>query len=118
TSSRTSQGERMHAGSNRSLGEGVPDALVEAAAAKNEAVTPERTYQRTLKAHLIVAEGRSYAERETKAATHPSAQEAEEAWIAAELAANTAKAEAEGLQVRLEEYRTREATARAEMNLR
>lgn len=108
----------MNAGSNRSLAERVHEALIEAAAAKNEAFRLERKYKRTLKAHIVISDGKSFGERETKASVNPTVQEAEDAWIAAELIANTAKAEADGLQVRFEEYRTREATARAEMNLR
>jgi hypothetical protein len=108
----------MHAGSNQTLGERVHDALVEAAKAKNDAFRLERKYKRTLKAHIVISEGKSFGERETKASVNPTVQEAEDAWIAAELIANTTRAEADGLQVRFEEYRTREATARAEMTLR
>jgi hypothetical protein len=116
--SRTTQGNAMHDGSNRSLGERVHDALVEAAQAKNEAFRLERKYKRTLKAHIIIAEGKSFGERETIASTRPTVEEAEDAWVAAELIANTAKAEADGLEIQFKEWQSRNATNRAEMNLR
>jgi hypothetical protein len=108
----------MHAGSNQTLGERVHDALVEAAKAKNDAFRLERKYKRTLKAHIIITDGKSFGERETKAAVDPAVQEAEKEWIAAQLMANTAQAEAEGLQVRFEEWRSLNATHRAEISLR
>jgi hypothetical protein len=116
--SRTTQGNAMHDGSNRSLGERVHDALVEAAQLKNEAFKLERKYKRTLKAHIIVAEGKSFGERETKASVQGIVTEAEDAWIAAQLLANTAIAEADGLQIQWESWRTNQANDRAAMNLR
>jgi hypothetical protein len=116
--SRTTQGNAMRNGDNRSLGERVHDALVEAAQAKNEAFRLERKYKRTLKAHIIIAEGKSFGERETIASTRPTVEEAEDAWVAAELIANTAKAEADGLEIQFKEWQSRNATNRAEMNLR
>jgi hypothetical protein len=105
-------------GSNRSLGERVHDAMREAARAKNLAFKLERKYKRTLKAHIIVADGKAMNERETKAANHPTVIEAEDAWIAAQLDANTAEAEADGLMAMFEEWRSLNATERASMTLR
>ena len=118
TASRTTQGSAMHDGSNRSLGERCHDALVEAAQLKNEAFRLERKYKRTLKAHIIIAEGKSFGERETRASVQGVVTEAEDAWIAAELLANTAQAEADGLEIQFKEWQSRNATNRAEMNLR
>jgi hypothetical protein len=108
----------MHDGSNITLGMRVHNALVEAAQARNEAFKLERKYKRTLKAHIIIAEGKSFGERETIASTRPTVEEAEDAWVAAELIANTAKAEADGLEIQFKEWQSRNATNRAEMNLR
>jgi hypothetical protein len=108
----------MHAGSNQSPGERVHDALVEAAIAKTEAFKSERLYKRVLAECLLGAEGKTSAERDARARLHPKAIAAEDAWITNESKANIARAESDGLQVRFEEYRTREATARAEMTLR
>jgi hypothetical protein len=120
SASRTTQGNAMHDGSghNRSLGERVHDALVEAAQLKNEAFKLERRYKRTLKAHIIVAEGKSFGKRETRASVQGVVTEAEDAWIAAQLLANTAIAEADGLQIQWESWRTNQANDRAAMNLR
>jgi hypothetical protein len=116
--SRTTQGNAMHDGSNITLGMKVHNAMLEAAAAKNEAFRLERKYKRTLRAHTIMAEGKSHPERETRAADKLVVREAEDAWIAAELMANTAKADAEGLEIQFKEWQSRNATNRAEMNLR
>jgi hypothetical protein len=118
TASRTTQGNAMQSGDNRTLGMRVHEALVEAAQAKNEAFKLERKYKRTLKAHIIIAEGKSFGERETIASTRKTVEEAEDAWVAAELIANTAKAEADGLEIQFKEWQSRNATNRAEMNLR
>lgn len=118
TASKTMQDNAMHAGSNRSLGERVHDALLEAASKKNDALLLKRRYERTLTAYTIDAQGKSFGERQAKAATHTVVADAEEAWIVAEQAANAARAQADGLQCRFEEWRTNQATNRAEMNLR
>lgn len=108
----------MRDGSNVTLGMRVHDALVQSAQARNEAFRLERKYKRTLKAHIVIAEGKSFDAREVMASQRPAVLEAEDAWIAAELMANTAKAWADGLHIQFEEWRTRQATNRAEMQLR
>jgi hypothetical protein len=118
SASRTTQGNAMHDGSNITLGMRVHNALVEAAQAKNEAFKLERKYKRTLKAHILIAEGKSHPERETRASLRDTVKGAEDAWIAAQMLANTAEAEANGLEIQFKEWQSRNATNRAEMNLR
>jgi hypothetical protein len=116
--SRTTQGNAMHDGSNVTLGMRVHDAMVEAARLKNEAFRLERLYKRNLKAFTIVAEGKSHPEREGRASTTKQVLAAEDAWVAAQMLANTSEAEANGLEIQFKEWQSRNATNRAEMNLR
>lgn len=104
--------------SNRTLGEQCHDAMLEAAKAASEAKRLKKLSERILAQLTIYQSGKSQAEREMKARCDMKFITAEDACIQAETAANIAKAEADGLQVRFEEWRTRQATQRAEMNLR
>ena len=103
---------------NRSLGERCHEAMLAHAKAQSEAMRAERLRKRKFaELFLRMTEG-SVAQREAMARTSPAYVEAENLWVQAESAANLAKAEADGMRIRFEEYRTREATTRAEMQMR
>lgn len=102
---------------NRPLGELCHDAMLAHAKAQSEAMRLERLRKRKFAELFLRTEG-SVAQREALARTNPAYVEAENAWVQAESAANLAKAEAEGLRLRFEAWRTAQATTRAEMNLR
>lgn len=104
-------------GSNRSLSEQIADALKDAAEHKTAAFTAERLYKRKRAEVYLRSEGKTIAEREALATTHPVVTEEEDRWIEAQSKWNRSQARVDGLQVRFEEWRTREATNRAEMNL-
>lgn len=108
----------MHAGSNRSLAEQVADALVAAAEAKNDAATKRRKADRILDACLLQQSGGSADERKAKARQDVRYIQADDAALEAEHRANIAKAQADGIECRFEEWRTAQATARAEMQIR
>ena len=99
------------------LGVQCHDAMVKHAAALNEALRTERLRKRIF-AELYLRGDGSVAHREAMARTNPAYIEAEERWVQCESAANLAKAEADGLRIRFEAWRTQQSTARAEMNLR
>lgn len=104
-------------GSNLPLGEQVHRALVKAAEAKVAALRARKLAERVFDRILLDQEG-SVAVKEAKARTHEKYISVEDAAIETESAAIIAKAEADGLAVRFEAWRTESATARAEMNLR
>ncbi len=104
-------------GSNNSLGERTHDALVKAGGLKGEALRCERMYKRKRRQHFLHQKG-SVAERDALVSEIADVQNDENAWIAAETAWNISKAEADGLHIRFEEWRTNQSTTRAEMNLR
>lgn len=103
---------------DRSLGQRCHDALLRAARAKSEAERLAKLAKRVLAQCFIHAVGRSAAERDAIARNDVQYIRVEDALIEAETAANLARAEADGLELRFEEWRTTQATARAEMNLR
>jgi hypothetical protein len=103
--------------SNRSLGEQVHDALVRAAEKKAEALRLRKTAERRLDLAFRAAKG-SVEVRKAAARTSEDYTACDLDALEAECAAVVAKAEADGLGVQFEEYRTRAATARAEMTLR
>lgn len=106
-------------GTNRTLGERIAEALQAAAERKAAAFRAERLYKRVFaQVLLMTTDAKNVAEREARTATSPAVIEAEDRWISAQTLWNIAQAEADGLQVQFEEWRTREATNRAEMNLR
>jgi tRNA pseudouridine-54 N-methylase len=104
--------------SNRSLGQQVHDALVRAAEKKAAALRARKLAERVYDRILLDTEGKTVGEREAKARTTPKFVAMDDDALTAEEEAIIAKARADGLSVEFEEYRTREATARAEMNLR
>lgn len=107
----------MQLGTNHTLGELCHDAMLKHAGTQNEALRTERLRKRMF-AELFLRGDGSVAHREAMARTNPAYIEAEEKWVQAESAANMAKAEADGLRLRFEAWRTEAATTRAEMNLR
>lgn len=104
--------------SNRTLGERCHEAIVEAAKRKTEALRLRKLAERTYDRVFLSSEGKNIAEREAKARVHVSYLSADDAALEAESEAIVAKAEADGMQVRFEEWRSRQATDRAEMQLR
>lgn len=103
---------------NRTLGERVHDALVYAAELKADAMRERRRAERTLDISLLKATGRNADERKASARQDPRFEEADVKATEAECKAIVAKADADGLQVVFEQWRTEESTKRAEMNLR
>jgi trehalose-6-phosphatase len=104
--------------SNRTLGERVHDALVKAAEAKSEADRAEKLAKRIFSQLVIDLPGSSVASKEHAARTHPTYVKYEDEAIQRATAANIAKAEADGLDIRFKEWQSKHATERAEMNLR
>lgn len=104
-------------GDNRTPGQQVHDALVRAAEAKNAAMIAERKAKRVYAQVYLAASG-SVEERKQKAAVSDTYGGYEDAYIDMETAYNIARAEADGLQCRFNEWQTRESTRRAEMTLR
>jgi hypothetical protein len=102
---------------NRTPGQQVHDALVRAAAAKNDALIAERRAKRVYAQVYLAASG-SVEERKQKAAVSDTYAEYEDKRIDAETKHNIARAESDGLQCRFNEWQTRESTRRAEMTLR
>lgn len=105
-------------GHNRSLGERCADALEEYARAKSDAERLSKLAKRVLAQCFIHAEGKNAAERDAQARVNPKYIAIEDDLIRAETDANMARAKADGLQLQFEEYRTRESTRRAEMQLK
>jgi hypothetical protein len=108
----------MHAGSNRSIGEMVADALMAAAEAKNDAATKRRKADRILDACLLQQSGGSADERKAKARQDIRYIQADDAALEAEHRANIEKARADGMELRFDEWRSLNATERASMTLR
>ena len=102
---------------NRTPGQQVHDALISAAEAKNDALVAESKAKRVYAQVYLAASG-SVEERKQKAADSWTYAEYEDKRIDMETKHNIAKAEADGLQCRFNEWQTRESTRRAEMNLR
>jgi hypothetical protein len=105
-------------GHNRTLGERVHDALVAAAEKKADAMRQRRKADRVFDVALLKATGKNADERKASARMDPNFDEADKAALDAECAAIVAKAEADGLEVEFEQWRTTQANTRAEMNLR
>lgn len=109
----------IRSGSNRTPGENAADAIMEAARAKTEASRArklaERVYDRVL---LSITDAKNIAEREARARTHDKYIGAEDAAIELESAAVLAKASADAAELLFAEWQSRNATARAEMQLR
>lgn len=105
-------------GHNRTLSERYGDAIVAAAEKKAAALKAKKLMERVYDRVLLTAEGKNVAEREARARSDMSFIAVEDSWIDVEQAAILAKAQADALEVQFEAWRTAQATARAEMNLR
>lgn len=103
--------------SNETLARQIEAALLDAARAKSEADRLERMAKRKLAELRLRADGKSADDREAWARTHTHYVDAENQYIEAASKANLARARADGLQIRFDEWRTEQATKRAEMNL-
>ena len=100
------------------LGDEIAQALEAAAVCKAAAFRSERLYKRTYaQVLLMITDAKTVAEREARTLVTQVVIRAEDDWISAQTAWNIAQAKADGLQVRFEEWRSRNATARAEMKL-
>lgn len=115
---RTSTAAPGTAPSNRTLGEQCHDAMLLSAQSESDARRAKKLAERVLAQITLAMDGKSHAERETKARCEMKYIAAEDAYLEAETRANVQKAEADGLRIRFEEWRTNQATTRAEMNLR
>jgi hypothetical protein len=104
--------------SNRTIGEQCHDALVEAAKAKAEALRARKSADRTFDIALLAATGANADARKAAARLDPLADMAEQNAIEAECTAIVAKAQADGLQILFEAWRSKQATDRAEMTMR
>ena len=104
--------------SNRTLGEKCHDAIVDAATAKVEAIRARKLADRIFDRVFLASEGKNLDERRANARLDPKFISAEDAAIEAESAAIIAKAQADGQQISFAEWQSKNATARAEMQLR
>lgn len=104
------------AGSNLPLGERVHRALVEAGERKVEAMRARKLAERVYDRIFLEQEG-SVPVKEARTRTHERYISVDDAAIEAEHKAIVAKAHADGLSVRFEQWRTEQATTRAEMQL-
>ena len=104
--------------SSMTIGEQCHDALVEAAKAKATALRARKMADRTFDIALLKATGANAEARKAAARLDPVADAAETEAIEAECAAIVAKAEADGLQIQFEQWRSKQATDRAEMTMR
>jgi hypothetical protein len=104
--------------SNRTIGEQCHDALVEAAKAKAEALRARKKADRTFDIALLKATGANADARKAAARLDPVADAAESEAVEKECAAIVAKAQADGLQILFEAWRSKQATDRAEMTMR
>lgn len=102
----------------RTLGELAHDAMIHAAQRKVEALRLKKLSERIYDRVFLTVEGKNLAEKEARARQHMQFIEAEDAALLAESEAIVAKAKADGVMVRFEEFRTKAATDRAEMQLR
>jgi hypothetical protein len=101
------------------LSQVIADALTRAAKAKGEAFKAERLYKRVRQqSFLDIGKQENVATRDAMADTHELVKRYEDEWIAAEGRYNLARAEADGFMTRFEQWRSLEASNRAEMQLR
>jgi hypothetical protein len=107
----------MHIPHDRDIAHKCTMAMVAAGKAKSDAGRLERIAKRVFSQLVITGSG-SVALREHEARCHERYIAAEDAYIEAQTMANVLGAEAEGLQLQFEYFRTVSATARAEMQLR
>jgi hypothetical protein len=100
-----------------SLGAQCHRALQKAGKDEAKAMKCKRLLKRLYQRLYLETEG-TVAEREAKTQLHEKYIEAENVFISAESDAIVSKAEADGLELMFEEWRTNQSTARAEMQLR
>lgn len=103
---------------NRSLGERCHDALLVVAQKKSDALRAKKLAERKYDQVLLMETEGTIAEKQARARQHPAVMKAEDQHIESESALNMAKAKADGLQIEFEEWRSRQANSRAEMQLR
>jgi hypothetical protein len=103
---------------NRERGSRLHDALIKAGEAKVDAIQARKKADRILDVCFLRADGKNAEMKKAQARTDPTFLEADKLATDAECAAILAKADADGLQIRFEAWRTEESTKRAEMTLR
>ena len=99
------------------LGERYHAAALEAAVAQADAHRLERK-RKHIHHVVFLSKSGTVPEKEAKTRTDDRYVQAENEWVEAEAKAVVKKAEADGLRVEFEEWRTLQATTRAKMNLR
>ena len=104
--------------SNLPLGEQCHNALLRAAEKKVEALRARKLAERVYDRVFLVAQGKNIAEREARSRTDAAFISVDDRAIEAESEAIVAKAEADGLAVMFEQWRSEQANAREEMKLR
>lgn len=109
---------RIQTESNRTIAEQANDAMLESAQAKTEALRARKLAERVYDRIFLDTQGKNIAEREARARVHDKFIAAEDAALDAEERAILAKAAADGLMVQFEAWRSKQATDRAEMQLR
>jgi len=102
---------------NRSPGRVAHDAIIEAAEAKNKHLIKEKVAKRVFAECYLRAEGGNMEERKANALLEESYTDASREELKAASAYNLAKAKADAAEVLWEEWRTIEATKRAEMGM-
>lgn len=99
------------------LGQRYGQQLHETARLKADALVAERLQKRIFSACFLDAEG-TVANREHLARTHAKFISAEDDWLQKQRAADLAEAVAEAMRARMEIWRTKESSRRAEMQIR
>ena len=104
--------------SNLPIGEQCHNALLVAASKKVAAMRARKLAERVYDRVFLGSQGKNIAEREANARTEAAFIKMDDEALEAESDAIVAKAEADGLAVRFEEWRSQQANAREEMKLR
>ena len=102
-------------GHNRTLGEQWADALENAATAKVDALRLKRKADRIFDRVYLATSGSNMREREARTAIDDRVEAAFKDWEIAESTAIVAKAKADAAEAIFEEWRSRQATQRAEL---
>lgn len=103
---------------NRTIGERCHDALLEHAERKVDAIRARKLADRIYDRVFLTIDGKNLEEKKCRARLDEKFIVAEDAAIEAESLAVISKAKADGLQIEFESWRSKQATDRAEMQMR